>query len=93
MATQGTASVNFGAWPGVTDTTLVISGQPGILSTALVEAWLAPRATVDHSADEHVVDGPILLAGNIEPGTGFTVFAQSRGLALYGLWSINWVYN
>lgn len=93
MATQGTATVNFGPWPGVTDTTLVITGQSAIASTALVEAWLAPRATVNHSADEHLVDGPILLAGNITPAIGFTVAAQSRGLALYGLWSINWVYN
>lgn len=75
MATQGTTTVDFGAFPGVTDTTVTITGQTGIASGSLVEAWIFPTATADHSADEHWVDPPEVFAGNVVAGTGFTIYA------------------
>lgn len=75
---QGTTTVNFGAFPGSTDTTVAITGQTGILASSLVEAWVFPTATADHSADEHWVDGPQVVAGNIVAGTGFTIYASVK---------------
>lgn len=73
MAT-GTGTLDFGAFPGASDTALAITGQTGILTGSLVEAWIRPAATADHTADEHVVETLKVLAGNIVAGTGFTIY-------------------
>lgn len=75
MGASGTATVNFGGFPGSSDTSVLVTGQGGILSGSLVEAWLVPVATSEHSADEHLADGPRIMAGNIVPGVGFTIYA------------------
>jgi len=76
---QGTATLNFGAFPGQTDATVAVTGQTGITGTSLVEAWIFPTAATDHSADEHWVDGPqVVVAGNIVAGTGFTIYASVK---------------
>jgi hypothetical protein len=74
VGATGTATLNFGGFPGSTDTSVLVTGQTGIVAGSLVEAWLVPVATGDHSADEHIADGPRVLAGNIVPGTGFTIY-------------------
>lgn len=75
---QGSTSVDFGAFPGKSDASVAVTGQAGILTTSLVEAWLYPKATADHSADEHLVESiaPV-LAGNIVAGTGFTIYVRN----------------
>lgn len=75
MAGQGTTTVNFGSFPGSTDATAVITGQTGITTGSLVEAWIFPTATTDHTVDEHWADPPEVFAGNIVAGTGFTIYA------------------
>lgn len=73
--TSGTGIIDFGAFPGQSDTSLVITGQSGILSGSVVSAWLAPIGTADHSADEHLMETIRVIAGNIVVGTGFTIYA------------------
>jgi len=75
MGAQGTTTVNFGAFPGSFDTSVAVTGQAGIAAGSLVEAWLFPVATADHSADEHLVEPIKVIAGNIVAGTGFTIYA------------------
>ena len=77
MGAQGTTTVDFGAFPGNTDTTVTVAGQTGILSNSLVEVWLVPVATTDHSADEHLMAKTRLglSAGSIVAGSGFTITA------------------
>lgn len=75
MGAQGTTTVNFGAFPGGSDAAVVVTGQTAITGTSLVEAWLFPAATADHTADEHVVESIKVMAGNVSPGVGFTVYA------------------
>jgi hypothetical protein len=75
MGTQGTAIVDFGAFPGSSDTSVVITGQGSILAGSLAEAWIFPTATADHSADEHMYDTLEVRAGNVVAGTGFTIYA------------------
>jgi hypothetical protein len=78
MAGQGTTTIDFGAFPGATDATVVITGQAAITTSNLVEAWINPTATADHTADEHWVDPPEVFAGNIVNGTGFTIYGVNK---------------
>lgn len=73
MAT-GTATLDFGAFPGKSDASVAVTGQGGIVAGSLVEAWLRPVATADHTADEHMVETLKVIAGNIVAGTGFTIY-------------------
>lgn len=77
MGAQGTTTVDFGAFPGDTDASTVVASA-GIAAGSLVEAWLMPIPTADHTADEHIAEGPhiAILAGNIVAGVGFTIYAQ-----------------
>ena len=93
MATQGSTTINFGAFPGDTNVSVDITGQTSIASGAEVDAWLTATATGGHSIDEHVVDGPIILAGNVQAGVGFTIYAAAKDGNAYGEWSVSWVWN
>jgi hypothetical protein len=97
MGAQGTATLTFGAFPGASDASVAVTGQAGILSGSLVEAWVLPAATADHTADEHIVEELSVLAGNVVAGTGFTVYGVHRpslgDTRLYGTWNIGWVWN
>lgn len=73
MAT-GTTTLDFGAFPGTSDASVAVTGQTGIVAGSLVEAWIRPVATADHTADEHLVESIKVLAGNIVAGTGFTIY-------------------
>lgn len=75
---QGTTTVDFGAFPGKTDVTATVTGQTAITGSSLVEAWIFPAATADHSVDEHWVDPPEVFAGNVSAGTGFTIYAVAK---------------
>jgi hypothetical protein len=88
----GTSLLDFGAFPGVTDAILVVTGQTGILSGSQVEAWLMAAATADHSIEEHQVDGPVVMAGNVVAGTGFTIYGSARDPRdwAYGKWNVGW---
>ncbi len=79
MGSTGTSTIDFGAFPGMMDAQTVITGQTGILAGSLVEAWISPVATADHTADEHWVEPIQMRAGNIVAGTGFTIYAQAIG--------------
>ena len=95
MASTGTTTVNFGSYPGSNQTSAVITGQTGILTSSLVEAWLFPKVTADHSEDEHVIDDIKVTVpfSTIVSGTGFTIQAFVPGkYRLYGLYTINWVW-
>jgi hypothetical protein len=96
MAT-GTANLDFGAFPGKSDTSVAVTGQAAIASGSLVEAWIRPVATADHSADEHLVETLKVSAGNIVAGTGFTIYGLNSGQVgntrLYGLWTTAWAWN
>jgi hypothetical protein len=76
---RGVTTVNFGAFPGKSDASVAITGQGGIASGSRVRAWLEATATADHSADEHWLETIGVIAGNIVPGTGFTIYAKNTG--------------
>ncbi len=90
---SGVATIDFGAIPGATDTSLAVTGQTGILSGSTVIASIRPAATADHSVDEHRVEEIDICAGNISAGTGFTIYAKTRNRMLYGQWSVSWMWS
>lgn len=75
MPSSGTTFVDFGAWPGGLYVSTDVTGQAAIVGTSLVEAWVFPLGTADHSADEHLVDPPRVMAGDIVSASGFTIHA------------------
>lgn len=84
-------TIDFGAFPGVSDVTLAITGLSDIEAGSTVEAWIYPQASDDHTLDEHIANPPNIYAGNIVAGTGFTIYGvnNDRGDFLtYGKWSV-----
>lgn len=99
MAGQGTSTIDFGAFPGTSDTSVSVS-VPSIAANSLVEAWVFPANTADHSVDEHVAEPPLVIAGNVQAGVGFTIYARNKpanvsldGDRSYGVWNVAWVWN
>ena len=74
MGATGTATLDFGAFPGASDASVAVTGQAGSVAGSLVEAWLRPAASADHSADEHLIETLRVEAGYIVPGVGFTIY-------------------
>ena len=77
-STTGTATLNFGAFPGAMFSSVAVTGQAGIVSGSVVEAWLRRIDTADHNADEVEFDPPVIYAGTIVAGTGFTIYGVAR---------------
>jgi len=67
------AILDFGAFPGASDAAVIVQGQSTIGSGSIVEAWIRPVATPDHTADEHLVEPIKVFANSIVAGTGFTI--------------------
>jgi len=74
MGAQGTATIDFGAFPGTSDASVAVTGQAAIGAASLVEAWIRPVATADHTDTEHMVETISVFAASIVAGTGFTIF-------------------
>ena len=71
----GTATLDFGSFPGSSHATIAVTGQTGIGSGNIIGAWIYPDDTTDHLADEHILE-PIKVAvpkTSIVAGTGFTI--------------------
>jgi hypothetical protein len=69
MGAQGTASLDFGAFPGSSVASVDVAAA-GVISTSAIEAWIRPEATADHTDADHVaapmqVVGTYLSDGNI----------------------------
>lgn len=75
MGAQGTATVDFGVFPGSSEASVAVTGQASIVAGSLAEAWLRPEATADHTVDEHVAEPIRVVATDIVAATGFTIRA------------------
>lgn len=91
MGAQGTTTVSFGG--KATDTLVEVPGQVEILAGSLAEAWVFPSATDSNTADNHWVDDIEVVAGNVQAGVGFTIYAKCRTGFAHGEFSIGWVWN
>lgn len=87
---QGTTTVDFGAKS--TDASVFVSA-PAITGGQLVEAWIFPAATASNTADNHWVDDIKVIAGNVQAGSGFTIYASCKTGFAHGVFNVGWVYN
>jgi len=74
MGMSGTAIVDFGDFPGQSEASATVSA-PGITAASLVEAWILPAQTTDHSPDEHRVETLSVMAdqASIVANTSFII--------------------
>lgn len=91
---SGTATLAFGAAPGVDRVTLDVTGQAGLTSASgRGEAWLMARATSDHSADEHEMAAHgIKLACSVPTDGTLRIHASSSIGLVAGSFSVEWVW-
>ena len=89
MAGTGTATVDFGA--GATTAQTFVS-VPAIVAGDRVEAWVVPADTANNTADNHWIEDLVVMAGQAEPGVGFTIYARCRTLQAHGQYNLNYVY-
>lgn len=75
MGAAGSVLLDFGPFPGASDAAVTVTGLTGILATSRVEAWLEPDTTVDHTADEHMLETLKVFAdkSSIVPDTSVVI--------------------
>jgi hypothetical protein len=94
LGNHGTATINFGAYPGSNQASVTVAPVTTIGSSAQLEAWfMGTDSTVDHTANDHQYV-PLfveLTCGNISVGSGFTIYATSTEY-LHGTFNVNLVW-
>lgn len=88
--TQGTASIDFGT--GGVDAKVDVSA-PSITGGQLVEAWIFPATTASNTPDNHWVESIYIVAGNVQAGVGFTIYAKVDEGRGHGVYNAAWVFN
>lgn len=95
MATgQGTATINFGSFPGTNEASVAVTGQAAISGTSKAEAYImADDTSSNHSAQDHRYVGLFmaLTCGTPTAGTGFTIYGRSVE-KLQGTFSLRWIW-
>jgi len=95
LGQSGTATLDFGSFPGSTDATVTITGITRIAAGSLVEVWLWPGSgTSDHTDDEHKAVNMRVKASDVVAGTGFTIFGMTTDDdTLDGQWNVAWRWS
>jgi hypothetical protein len=90
----GTIEIDFGANPGLSEQTAVVTGQSAISATSNVEAWIMSEASTNHTANDQswVTLFCALTCGIPTAATGFTIYAKSTE-KLTGKFKIRWVWS
>ena len=95
MATgQGTATIDFGAFPGSNEASIAVTGQSSISATSKAEAYLmGDDTTADHTAQDHRYIGLLMSTscGTPTAGTGFTIYGRSTE-KLQGTFKLRFVW-
>jgi len=95
MATgTGTATIDFGAFPGSNEASVAVTGQGSILTTSKCESYvMADDTTSDHTASDHRYFAALmgLTCGTPTLATGFTIYARSAE-KLQGTFALRWVW-
>lgn len=89
----GTATLNFGAFPGSNEASVTVSDAT-IVTGAKCEAFVMGDSTTgDHTASDHRYFAALagLSAGTVVNATGFTIYAHSTE-KLEGTFLVNWVW-
>ncbi len=90
----GTATIDFGSFPGSNEASVSITGQATISGTSKVEAYImGDDTTSDHTANDHRYLGlfAALTCGTPTAATGFTIYLRSTE-KLQGTFALRWVW-
>lgn len=94
MPGSGTTTINFGTAATPTmNPSVAVTGQGSILSGSLVEAWLFPASTADHSVDEHLAENLKIIAGPPTAGVGFTIYGFPTNGTVRGMFTVAWAWS
>ncbi len=77
-ANVGSATIDFGAFPGSSEASVNVTGQGSILTTSYAFAFIQSNdTTADHTANDHAYAAALigLVCGSFVAGTGFTIKA------------------
>lgn len=95
MATGlGTATLDFGAFPGSNEASVTVTGQTSISATSKAEAYImGDDTTSNHTASDHRYVGLwlALTCGTPTAATGFTIYGRSTE-KLQGQFAVRWVW-
>jgi len=95
MATgQGTAIIDFGSYPGTSETSVAVTGQASIQATSKAEAYfMGDDTATDHTASDHRYASVLigLTCGTPSAGTGFTIYARALD-KMQGQFQVRWIW-
>lgn len=92
IAQVGIAIVDFGAWPGAAEASVVVTGLTALTLTSPVFAWCQGDSTVDHTVDEHYLEEFDCWVSNILAATGFTLTVRPRTGIAYDTFTFRYLY-
>lgn len=90
----GTATINFGAFPGKYEASVAVTGQTTISATSKVEAFvMGEDSTATHTAADHRLLDALtgFTCGTPTTATGFTIYATSPQRQI-GTFQLRWVW-
>lgn len=75
----GTATIDFGAYPGSNEASVVVTGIATIGGSAKAEAFFMRSTSSDHTANDHSYAAMLtgLSTGDVVAATGFTIYARA----------------
>lgn len=90
----GTATIDFGGFPGSNEASIAVTGEASILGTSKCQAFIMSDDTsLDHTASDHKYVGIWLnlTCGTPTAGIGFTIYGRSSE-KLNGKFSLRWTW-
>jgi len=91
----GTATIDFGAFPGSNEASVAVADQTSITATSKAEAFVMGDDTSGtHTANDHRYFSALagLTCGTPSAATGFTIYARSTE-KLQGTFALRWVWT
>jgi len=91
--TFGTATIDFGAYPGSNEASVAVIGQAGILAGSHVRVWVTRTTSADHTESDHAYlpEFASFVPGSIVAATGFTIYGRSIH-KMQGTFTLNWAW-
>jgi len=89
----GSATLDFGAYPGANEASVVVTGLGSIGASAKAEAFFMRTTSADHTLNDHVYAALLcgLSCGEVVAATGFTIRAVSEH-KLQGQFTVQYVW-
>jgi len=88
----GTATIDFGAFPGANEASIAVTGQASITGTSVVQLEVnGDDTTADHTAGDHKYFPLLVSFSHSTPsaGVGFTIYARCLD-KMQGTFKIRW---